>query len=304
MILCRSKEVVGRQNTAMGFCSLVAQDGGIFVLTMATTDGHQYLNDEAITELVDKLSTVRKNPELRGLVTTSKIGSFCDGIDYDNNPEEQAAHLAQGMAEVIRLLLEMPVPTAAAVAGNATSLGLALALAHDHCVVWDYAVVMLPEAQRGRPLPEYASALLRDKVAHARLRKLLMLKSQRCTGKELASTWYSAHCANSDRAALVNSAWEVLEGVEVGKGTDFAKARQIMWPESCAAVGVATLPPRPRPSPQELQSEKAKQDPGKIFDKQNKPALQRGSGNAIYTLSSVNIIPMPLTYRCLRINSI
>lgn len=236
----------------MGFCSLVAHSHGIFFLTMTSTDGHQYLTDEAITELINTLQTVRNDSSLKGLVTTSKIGSFCDGINHDSMSQEQAAHLSKRMAEVIRLLLEMPVPTAAAIGGNATSLGLALALVHDHCVVWEDAVLRLPEAQHGRQLPEYVAALLRDKVAYARLRKLLMLKSQACTGRELKHTWWSAHKLTDDRHMVVNGAVEVLEEVDFDEGTDLAKVRQTICPESCAAVGMVTPQPhRPRPSLQE-----------------------------------------------------
>lgn len=234
----------------MGFCTVQSPIDGIFVLTMASSDGHQYLTDDAIGDLIASLTAVRDTPGLRGLVTTSRLGSFCDGVDHDaaGQPDEQ---VAARVGEVVRLLLEMPAPTAAAVNGDATSLGLALALAHDHCVVW-----RAPRWRSGGPAPAppgYVAALLRDKVAYARLRKLLMLRAEACTGKELVGTWYSANDpAAADREVVAAEACELLEGIEVGSGKNYATARQAMWPESCAAVGMEITRPRRPSSPEQI----------------------------------------------------
>uniref|UniRef100_A0A0D9XR63 Uncharacterized protein n=1 Tax=Leersia perrieri TaxID=77586 RepID=A0A0D9XR63_9ORYZ len=244
----------------MGFCTVSSPIEGIFVVTMANSDGHQYLTDDAITDLIAALTRVRDTPGLRGLVTTSSHGSFCDGLDHDAHAADQAAAplLASRVGEAVRLLLEMPAPTAAAVSGDATSLGLAIALAHDSLVVWEDAAVGFPEARHGRRLPAYAAALLRDKVAYARLRKLLMMRAQPCTGRELVGTWYSANSpASADRDMVAAEACELLEGIEFGDGHSYAKVRQAMWPQSCAAVGMDTaLPPPPsRPPPRDKDRE-------------------------------------------------
>lgn len=238
----------------MSFCRLESRGNGFFVLTMGSADEHNYLTEEAITELVEVLKKVRNKAEAKGLVTTCEAGTFSAGLDYDHDAEseEQAEHLAGRIAEVVRLLLELPVPTVAAVRGNATSLGLALALAHDHCFVWDHAVLGLPEARRGRRLPDYVATLLRDKLSHARLRKLLMLKSQTCTGKELAGTWWSTHGADGNRQVVLDKAVDLLYDVQVGDGANFAKTRQMLCAETCAAVGITMEKHKPRPSPAEL----------------------------------------------------
>ncbi|KAF6981712.1 hypothetical protein CFC21_000171 [Triticum aestivum] len=245
----------------MSFCRLESRGNGFLVLTMASADEHNYLTEEAITELVEVLKKVGNNAEAKGLVTTCEAGTFCAGLDYDHHAEseEQAEHLAGRVAEVIRLLLELPVPTVAAVRGNATSLGLALALAHDHCFVWDHAVLGLPEARRGRRLPDYVATLLRDKLSFARLRKLLMLRSQTCTGKELAGTWWSTHGADGNRQVVLDKAVDLLYDVQVGDGANFAKTRQMLCGETCAAVGITITMEKhkPQPTPAELDSHKA-----------------------------------------------
>ncbi|EAZ18050.1 hypothetical protein OsJ_33596 [Oryza sativa Japonica Group] len=166
----------------MGFCTVQSPIDGIFVLTMASSDGHQYLTDEAIGDLIASLTAVRDTPGLRGLVTTSRLGSFCDGVDHDaaRQPDEQ---VAARVGEVVRLLLEMPAPTAAAVNGDATSLGLALALAHDHCVVWEAPRWRSRRPGAGANSRAYVPALLRDRVALARLRNLLILRPEAFHGK-------------------------------------------------------------------------------------------------------------------------
>ncbi|KAL6658496.1 hypothetical protein ACP70R_004082 [Stipagrostis hirtigluma subsp. patula] len=240
------------------FCKWV-NTNGVVHLKLAGDDSHHYLTKDAIDDLRRGLTEIRQlasSEPCRGLITTSSIGSFCDGIDHESTSAKDAADLAERMTDVIRLLLEMPVPTVAAVGGDAMSLGLALALAHDHCVVLEDAALGLPEARHGRPLPGYVPALLRDKVAYARLRKLLLLKSQVCTGKELAGTWWSAHAAANYRHKVLTSALEVLEGIKVGDGTDYAKVRKTLWPGSCGSVNIETPLSWPRASADEEQSDK------------------------------------------------
>ncbi|KQJ89458.1 enoyl-CoA delta isomerase 2, peroxisomal [Brachypodium distachyon] len=266
------------------FCSLEPARDGFFVLTMSSADGHQYLTEHAVADLVKTLTRVRDDPKARGLVTTCQAGnavSFCDGINYaDDDARQQAeagdpgltwrvatrlatavsssvlfptvfqaerkADPAAGMAEVIRLLMELPMPTVAAVSGNATSLGVALALAHDSLVMWGRAELRLPETElRRRPLPDYAGKLLQEKLPSSELRKLHM--SRPCIGDQLVSSCYYVQSANKDKGAVLNDALQLLYKRTGGKAADIAKARRTKCPKTCADLGITGPQQLPRP---------------------------------------------------------
>uniref|UniRef100_A0A0E0R6X6 non-specific serine/threonine protein kinase n=1 Tax=Oryza rufipogon TaxID=4529 RepID=A0A0E0R6X6_ORYRU len=222
------------------FCKVRKRDDGIYVLTLASSDGHHYLTTEAITQLKQALERIRST-KARGLVTTTTSGSFCDGINAvsDDDDDEPLSSLERGMAEVVRLLLDLPMPTAAAVRGDARWLGFVLALAHDHLFVHTEAVLGLAAAAdttakpRRRPLPDYVVALLREKIPYAQLRKLLLLKAHVFTGEELKGNWHSVHEAIPNRD-------HNLQSVVVGDGMDYAKVRRTMYTNSCVAVAVTT----------------------------------------------------------------
>lgn len=229
------------------FCKVRKRDDGIYVLTLASSDGHHYLTTEAITQLKQALERIRST-KARGLVTTTTSGSFCDGINAvsDDDDDEPLSSLERGMAEVVRLLLDLPMPTAAAVRGDARWLGFVLALAHDHLFVHTEAVLGLAAAAdttakpRRRPLPDYVVALLREKIPYAQLRKLLLLKAHVFTGEDLKGNWHSVHEAIPNRDHVLAVAVQNLQSVVVGDGMDYAKVRRTMYTNSCVAVAVTT----------------------------------------------------------------
>jgi enoyl-CoA hydratase/carnithine racemase len=95
------------------------------------------LGPEQASELAAALRTAAADPGVRGVVITGN-GAFCAGGDIrgmvaraDMPPEERRALVYTAYQGLIRSVLDLPVPTVAAVDGPAVGMGLDLALACD-----------------------------------------------------------------------------------------------------------------------------------------------------------------------------
>jgi enoyl-CoA hydratase/carnithine racemase len=95
------------------------------------------LGPEQAGELAAALRTAAADPDVRGVVITGN-GTFCAGGDIkgmvaraDMPPEERRALVYSAYQGLIRAVLELPVPTVAAVDGPAVGMGFDLALACD-----------------------------------------------------------------------------------------------------------------------------------------------------------------------------
>ena len=92
--------------------------------------------DEA-NEVAAALRAAAGRPDIRGIVLTGN-GAFCAGGDIngmvaraDMPPEERRALVYSAYQGLIRTLVELPVPTVAAVDGPAVGMGFDIALACD-----------------------------------------------------------------------------------------------------------------------------------------------------------------------------
>jgi 2-(1,2-epoxy-1,2-dihydrophenyl)acetyl-CoA isomerase len=95
------------------------------------------LGPEQAGELAASLRTAAEDPRVRGVVIAGN-GAFCAGGDIrgmvaraDMPPEERRALVYTAYQGLIRSVLELPVPTVAAVDGPAVGMGFDLALACD-----------------------------------------------------------------------------------------------------------------------------------------------------------------------------
>uniref|UniRef100_A0A0D9XR60 EF-hand domain-containing protein n=1 Tax=Leersia perrieri TaxID=77586 RepID=A0A0D9XR60_9ORYZ len=228
----------------MGLCELSLKDG-MFFLTIAGDgdgDGENYLTtEEFIAELEQKLKEIRGRcrPSSKGLVTIF-AGSIRDGggdgaVDYDT--------AAYRTAEAVRALFDMPIPTAAAVAGDVrSSLALSLVLAHDDMCVRDEAVFEVPDVLRdGRRLSHtyLLAALLRDKASYSYPMTVsgMVLQSKAMKGSDL-SYWEWTECVGDSRESVTARATSIV-GTSIGKvrdGKAYVATRKSFFPESWKAV--------------------------------------------------------------------
>jgi 2-(1,2-epoxy-1,2-dihydrophenyl)acetyl-CoA isomerase len=119
----------------MGVVTEVAGHAALVILDWP--EKRNALGPEQAGELAAALRTAAEDPSVRGVVITGN-GAFCAGGDIrgmvaraDMPPEERRALVYTAYQGLIRSVLELPVPTVAAVDGPAVGMGFDLALACD-----------------------------------------------------------------------------------------------------------------------------------------------------------------------------
>ncbi|KAL6658495.1 hypothetical protein ACP70R_004081 [Stipagrostis hirtigluma subsp. patula] len=216
----------------MQFCKVDVEDD-VFFLTLDSDDGgHNYLTLQFMEDLRQKLVEIRGKVGVksRGLVTVCAGGSFCEGVEYEQSSSSEVDELAHLMAEVVRLLFDMPFPTVAAVTGDVrTSLALALVLAHDYVAALKQASFEVPEVRDGRgDVPPYVTALLRDKAPYPLMMSKLVLQAEAMDGSTM-KYWYAADTIDDPKEAVdyIN---------KVGDGEAYVTTRKSFFPESWKSV--------------------------------------------------------------------
>ena len=119
----------------MGVVTQVAGPAALVILDWP--EKRNALGPEQAAELAAALRTAAADPDVRGVVITGN-GAFCAGGDIkgmvaraDMPPEERRALVYSAYQGLIRAVVELPVPTVAAVDGPAVGMGFDLALACD-----------------------------------------------------------------------------------------------------------------------------------------------------------------------------
>ncbi len=120
-------------------------DRGVHTLTFRRPEVRNALNPQAFTELIEVCAVVAADPEARAAVLTGEGVAFSAGGDFEAlqdmldgdraNAEAELRHANAGILAVAGL----PVPTVAAVNGDAYGGGAAVALTADFRVMSDCA---------------------------------------------------------------------------------------------------------------------------------------------------------------------
>jgi enoyl-CoA hydratase/carnithine racemase len=167
--------------------SLERQDY-VYVLDLGAD--RNVINPDLLDGVSAALDEVVASPPPRGLVTTASGDFFSTGLDL----EWMAAHpdgigaLVDGMHELFARMLELPLPTVAALQHHTFAGGALLALAHDYRVMRaDRGWFGLPEVDVRIAFTQGASDLVRSRlppqVAHEAL-----TTGRRYSGPEAAAT--------------------------------------------------------------------------------------------------------------------
>ena len=138
--------------------------------------GEHRINPEWIATLSAALDEVTAAEPPRGLVITASSKVFNLGLDLEwmaSNPGG-ASGLVESMHQAFARLLELPLPTVAAIQGHAFAGGALFSLAHDYSVMSeDRGWFCLPEIDGGIAfspgLTDLVSARLAPQTAHEAL---------------------------------------------------------------------------------------------------------------------------------------
>ncbi|MEM1142951.1 MAG: enoyl-CoA hydratase-related protein [Pseudomonadota bacterium] len=114
---------------------------GIATVTLNAPEKYNALSPEMIDELTASFDQIETNPEVRACIVTGTGAGFCAGADLSagqatqESPHTRAEESGQAMREtlnpLIKKILNLPIPTIAAVNGVAAGGGYGLALSFD-----------------------------------------------------------------------------------------------------------------------------------------------------------------------------
>lgn len=127
-------------------------DGNLRVVTLDRPEARNALDTATITELVDAVDELGRDPDVRGVVIVGSAGTFCAGADV----HEELPDGGRRRTELLTLLYEqvthLRVPTAAAIEGPAVGGGAELAGACDLRVAAVSSMLRFPGASFGVPI--------------------------------------------------------------------------------------------------------------------------------------------------------
>lgn len=165
----------------------------------------------------------------RALIITGNDRSFSSGADLQGSVQGGGLGLDRANA-IIRSLIDLPIPTIAAVSGPAAGIGCSLALACDYTVMSEESYLMLAFTKIGLMPDGGATALVAASAGRHRAMKMA-LTAQKVWAKE-AADW--------GLASLVTPAGEHLsQAQEIA--AQWAQGAPLAFAASKEAINAATL---------------------------------------------------------------
>ncbi|MEV3902488.1 enoyl-CoA hydratase family protein [Mycobacterium sp. NPDC050551] len=152
----------------MGELVRYAVDGGVARLTLDSPHNRNALSTALVAGLHEGMRAAAADADVRVVVLGHTGGTFCAGADLSEaagrDPADLAAGRAREMTDLLRAILELPVPVIAAVDGHVRAGGMGLIGACDIVVAGAQSTFALTEARIG-VAPSIISLTLLPKMA-------------------------------------------------------------------------------------------------------------------------------------------
>jgi enoyl-CoA hydratase len=170
----------------MGDQFTLAKADGVAVLSFNRPEKRNPLNEGSLSELYDHLMVLRDDADVRALVLTGSGSSFCAGADMSHmkgvTDEAERVRLfssvparrRQLVRRTMELLVNLELPTVAAVNGYAVGGGWFLALSCDFRLAIEGAEFWMPEIDLGVPGPREPERRLREELGIARAKEIIL----------------------------------------------------------------------------------------------------------------------------------
>ena len=200
---------------------------GVVTVTINRPESLNALTRETMEAVGDTVAEAATTA--RVLIITGNDRSFSSGADLQGSVQGGGLGLDRANA-IIRSIIELPIPTIAAVSGPAAGIGCSLALACDYTVMSEESYLMLAFTKIGLMPDGGATALVAASAGRHRAMKMA-LTAQKVWAKE-ALDWGLASEVTSAGEHL-NRAQEIASQWAQGAPLAFAASKE--------AINTATL---------------------------------------------------------------
>ncbi len=211
-------------------------ENGVAVLTLNRPEKRNAMSDAMRAELVDHLLAIRQDRDVRALIVTGNGKGFCAGGDIAGMKTRMEADPAtvgfngwerqQGVHYAASLLLNLPIPTVAAVNGAAAGLGADLALSCDFVVASrQYAHFTWAYIARGLVPDGGGMYFLPRRVGLARA-KALIFSGRRVAADEALQLGIADQLSDADE--LLSIAQAMAEEMSSGSRTAIALTKSVI----------------------------------------------------------------------------
>lgn len=211
------------------------QDNGIVVLTLNRPEKRNAMSDAMRAELVSHLQNVRTDRSVRALIITGTGKGFCAGGDIAGMKQRMEADITdvgfngwerqQGVHYAASLLLNLPIPTIAAVNGAAAGLGADLALSCDFVVASESASFTWAYIARGLIPDGGGMYFLPRRVGLSRAKALIFSGRKVDSNEALAIGIADRLCKPED---LLETATAMADEMSVGSRAATALTKSII----------------------------------------------------------------------------
>lgn len=161
-------------------CSLENRDG-VFILTLSG-EGEHRLNPSFIDSILSALAHVNQNAHLASaLIITNDGKFFSNGIDlqwvyeFSSTRENRSQIVGLKFVQLLTAVMELKLPSIAAICGHASAGGFILALAHDYRFMRsDRGFLYMSEVDVGIAIPPSVMSIITSKVDFRHLTEVVL----------------------------------------------------------------------------------------------------------------------------------
>jgi 2-(1,2-epoxy-1,2-dihydrophenyl)acetyl-CoA isomerase len=211
---------------------VVDRQAAVATITLNDPDQRNALTHATKEALVDAVTDVGADEQIRAVVLTGAGSAFCVGQDLeehvvalDGGASEAFATVAAHYSPIVRGLLTMPKPVIAAVAGACVGAGLGLALACDHRVFAAGSKLGTAFTGIGLTFDSGLSWTLPRAVGDARARELVLFG--RIFSAEEAVAWGIAG-EIVEPGAVLTRATDLAARLAAGPTVAYAHSKQLL----------------------------------------------------------------------------
>jgi enoyl-CoA hydratase/carnithine racemase len=211
------------------------QVNGVAVLTLNRPEKRNAMSDDMRAELVARLLSVRQDKTIRALVITGSGKGFCAGGDIAGMKARMEADPAtvgfngwerqQGVHYAAGLLLNLPIPTIAAVNGSAAGLGADLALSCDFVIAAKPASFSWAYIARGL-IPDGGGMYLLPRRVGLPRAKALIFSGRKVDSEEALNIGIADQLCEADD--LLQQAVNLTDEMSKGSRTAIALTKSII----------------------------------------------------------------------------